>query len=198
MTNLLKSILIVLGLIVVAAPVCAIDEQSTPAADTRGIKHVLYLAVRSDPTSYLRTQSSGELGTAKVVVNVQISTHSRESNFDDVVHATIADFDLVKGSTDREIWRDEKCHHERGFPKITVTGIDGLVTSGQQKNPVAARYRKLGLFLPRDEVLASKRVGNGNDGIGSYIATRTETKQSRLFVDLKLYIMPCVLAPDPT
>jgi len=196
---LLKSILIFLGVIVAAAPVCAIEEQSaSPAADTRGIQHLLYLAVRSDPSSNLRAQGRDEPSTARLVVNVQISAHSRESNFYGVLPVTIGDFDLVKGSTDREIWRDERCHHERGFPKITVTGIDGVVTSGQQKFSVGARYRKLGLFLPRDEVLASKRVGEGSDDIGAYIATRTETKQSRLFVDLKLYTMPCVLTSGPT
>jgi hypothetical protein len=52
----------------------------------------------------------------------------------------------------------------------------------------------LGLFLPRDEVLVSKRLDNGTAKIGSYLATRTETKQSRLLLDLKLYILPCNLA----
>ncbi len=41
--------------------------------------------------------------------------------------------------------------------------------------------------------MASKRLASGSDDVGPFIATRTETKQSRLFVDLKLYILPCDL-----
>jgi hypothetical protein len=64
---------------------------------------------------------------------------------------------------------------------------------GNKRTSVDARWRQLGLFVPRDEVMPSKKLDNGADKIGSYIATRTETKQSRLFVDLKLYILPCDL-----
>lgn len=180
------------------------DEASkTAAANVKGIEHVLYLAVRPDPASPLLRQangqpiSAGQPVTAKFVVSVRISAHSQETNFFGTVPATVAEFDLAKGSKDQPIWRDGKCHHERGFPKISVTGVEGLVTSGQEKHSIAARWRVLGLFLPRDEVLASKRMNSGADNIGSYIATRTETKQSRLLFDLKLYILQCDLAIAP-
>ena len=188
-----KPILAVFGA-VVALSSCAIAEESTGAlaANTRGIEHVLYLAVKSDPTSPLLTQANSQ-HTAKFLVSVRISAHSQEANFFGVLPAAVPEFDLTKGSSDKEIWRDGKCHHERGFPKITVTAVDGLVTSGKEQHTVAARWRTLGLILPRDEVLASKKLDNGADKIGSYIATRTETKQSRLFLDLKLYILPCDL-----
>lgn len=191
---LIWQILSAFGIVIVALG-SATGEELPRAA---GIEHVLFLAVGSDPASQLRTQNNAEPVMAKMTVKVQISAHSQEANFFGVVPATVADFDLIKGSKDQEIWRDGKCHHERGFPKITVTGIEGLVTSGQQKQPIAARWRKLGLFLPGDEVLASKRVGASTDNIGYYIETRTETKKSRLFVDLKLYILPCLLPPGPT
>lgn len=179
---------------IVVASSCAIAEESTGAlaANTRGIEHVLYLAVRSDPTSPLLTKANSQ-PTARFLVSVRISAHSQEANFFGVLPAAVPEFELTKGSNDKEIWRDGKCHHERGFPKITVTAVDGLVTSGQEQHIVAARWRTLGLILPRDEVLASKKLDNGADKIGSYIATRTETKQSRLFLDLKLYILPCDL-----
>ena len=41
--------------------------------------------------------------------------------------------------------------------------------------------------------MAAKRLASGSDDVGQFIATRTETKQSRLFVDLKLYILPCTI-----
>jgi hypothetical protein len=48
--------------------------------------------------------------------------------------------------------------------------------------------------LPGDEVMPSKRLTSGTDDVGPFIATRTETKKSRLLVDLKLYMMPCTLS----
>ena len=87
---------------------------------------MVFLAVGSDPASQLRPRDR-QPATASVTVSVQISAHSQESNFYGVVPAAAADFDLVKGSKDQEIWRDDKCHHERGFPKITVIGIEGAV-----------------------------------------------------------------------
>jgi hypothetical protein len=41
--------------------------------------------------------------------------------------------------------------------------------------------------------MMAKRLASSTDDVGPFIATRTETKQSRLFVDLKLYILPCSL-----
>lgn len=190
---LLKPIFAVLGAAIVIAPVRAVGESE----QRRGIENVLYLAVASDQLSGLQ-DANGESMMAKLTVSVLISAHSQETNFFGLVPAKVPEFDLAKGSQSREIWRDGKCHHERGYPKITVTGIDGLMTSRQDRRPVVARARKLGLFLPSDEVLASRRIGNGTDDIGSYVETRTETKKTRFVVDLKLYILPCNLPPGPT
>ena len=106
---------------------------------------------------------------------------------------TVSDFDPTKGSREQEVWRDAECHHERGFPKMTVVSVDGQITNGQQKLTIAARYRRLGFPLPGDEVMAAKRIDSGADDHGSFVATRTETKQSRLLVDLRLYFAPCDL-----
>ncbi len=180
---------------VLALPTCvaADDSTGTVVANARGIEHVLYLAVRSDPASQLLTQAGGEAVSAKLSVKLRISAHSREANFFGIVPATVSEFDLGKGSADQEVWRDGKCHHERGYPKITVTGVDGSVKSRGQQIPIDARWRQLGLFVPQDEVQISRRMDNGTDKVGFYLATRTETKKSRLFVDLKLYILPCDL-----
>ena len=107
--------------------------------------------------------------------------------------ATVSDFDPIKGSREQEVWKDAQCHHERGFPKISVINVDGSITNAQKSLPIAARFRWLGRLLPGDEVMAAKRLASGSDDVGPFIATRTETKQSRLFVDLKLYILPCTI-----
>jgi hypothetical protein len=198
----LAPILAAFGLIVAAASGRAIAEEApaaakTPTVNPQGIEHVLYLTIRADPASPLLTQANGQPVPARLLVNVRISAHSVETNFFGFVPVTVPEFDLAKGSEDQLIWRDGKCHHERGYPKITVTGVEGLVTSGQEKHSVAARWRMLGLFLPRDEVMASRRMDSGTDNIGQYIASRTETKQSRLLLDQKLYILPCDLGVRP-
>jgi hypothetical protein len=190
----LKPILALAGALAVESS-CAVAEEATGAlaATPRGIEHVLYLAVRSDPASPLLTQASGQAVTAKLTIKLRISAHSQETNFFGSVPATVSEFDLGKGSKDQEVWRDGKCHHERGFPKISVTNIDGLATTGLQRHPINARWRVIGLFLPRDEIMPSRMIGNSKDKIGSFVETRTETKQSRLSVGLKLYVLPCDL-----
>ena len=189
------TVLTTIGVALAAISACATAEPVAGAAGrVDGIEHVLYLTVNADPFSPLLTQSNGEPHQSNLIVSFRISAHSQETNFFGIVHTTVPNFDLAKGSSGQEIWRDGKCHHERGFPKITVTAIDGLVLSGQQKLPVVSRYRQLGLFVPKDEVMPSKRMGSGTDNIGPYLATRTETKQSRLFLNLKLYILSCSLS----
>jgi hypothetical protein len=160
----------------------------------RGIEHVLYLSVKSDPASPLLTEANGKDVSAKVIVTMRISAHSQETSFFGLVPAYVSEFDLAKGSKDQIVWRDGKCHRERGIPKISVTKVEGQATSGQQKHAISARWRIIGMFLPRDEVTTSRRMGEtSTDNIGSYFTMRTETKQSRLLVDLKLYTLHCDL-----
>jgi hypothetical protein len=192
---LLKSILALLGFLVVIAANCAAAQGTSalPGDRMRGIRHVLDLTIKSDSTSQYLPQSSDESPRATLAVIIRISAHSQETNFYGNVRATMSDFDPIKGSREREVWKDAKCHHERGFPKITVLDVDGSITTGKKKRLIYARYRQIGLLLPKDEVMPSKRLSGGIDNIGPFIATRTETKLSRLFVDLKLHILPCDL-----
>ena len=45
--------------------------------------------------------------------------------------------------------------------------------------------------------MASKRIANGTDDKGSFIETRTQTKQSHFFVDMRLYSLSCDLSAGP-
>ena len=184
------------GALIIALPNCVEAQQtsSVPGVGARGIRHVLYLTIKSDPDSRLLQQSKDEPVTATITVKARISAHSQETNFYGDVPATVHDFNPIKGSRAQEIWKDAQCHHERGYPKISIINVDGSIANGQQKHPISARYRWLGRLLPGDEVTASKRLDGGSDDIGPFIATRTETKQSRLLMDLKLYILPCDLS----
>ena len=194
-----KIILALFGALIGALPNCVAAQEtpSMPSATTRGIIHILYLTAKIDDPD-LRRQSSGEPGVATLTVKIRITDHSQETKFFGDVPATVSDFDPIKGSREQEVWKDAECHHERGLPKMTIISVDGQMTTGQQKLTIAARRRALGLLLPKDEVMTAKRVISGTDDRGSFIATRTETKQSRLAVDLKLYLLPCDLQSTRT
>jgi hypothetical protein len=192
---LLVPAVVLTGALILAAPnwAAAQETSSIRGAGEGGIRHILYVTIKSDPNSSVLQQSSDEPITATLTVKTRISAHSQETNFYGDVPATVSDFNPVKGSREQEVWKDAQCHHERGFPKLSVINVDGSITSAQKSLPIAARFRWLGRLLPGDEVMAGKRLASGSDDVGPFIATRTETKQSRLFVDLKLYILPCTI-----
>jgi hypothetical protein len=169
-------------------------SPNTISAPRNGVRNVLKMVIRSDTDAAISQKPSGDAANAKLTVKIRISAHSQESNFFGDVQATASDFDPAKGSTEQEVWRDDRCHHERGFPKTSVIDVDGAITNGQSKQPISARYRWIGLMLPEDEIIPAKRLNGGTDGFGPFIATRTETKLSRLLIDLRLYILPCTLA----
>ena len=195
---LLVSAVVLTGVLIVAGPNWAVAQETSniPHASTRGVRHILYVVIKSDPDSRFLQSSSGELLAATFTVKTRISAHSQETNFYGDVTAIASDFNPVIGSREQEVWKDAKCHHERGFPKISVINVDGSITSGQKKFPIAARFRWLGRLLPEDEVMAGRRLSSGTDAVGPFIITRTQTRQSRLFVDLKLYILPCDLSVE--
>lgn len=174
-----------------AVPVGAQEVFNT---QTSGVRHTLYLAAKIDPKSPILEQPLSDGLTASLTLQVRISAHFQETDFYGVIPVTLSDFDPVKGSDVREIWKDARCHHPRGLPKVTLIAVDGSATNGQNKVPIVARYRRIGRLLPEDEVTASRRLSTGTDTVGPFIATRTETRQSRLLVDMKLYSLPCDLA----
>ena len=140
----------------------------------RGIRHILYLTIKSDPDSGLIRPNSGEPVAATLTIQTRISAHSQESNFYGDVAALVSNFDPSKGSREQEVWRDASCHHERGIPKISVINVDGLIADGQTKFRIAARFRWIGRLLPTDEVMPGKRLFTATDAIGPFIETRTQ------------------------
>ena len=164
-------------------------------AEISGVRDILYVAIKSDADLSVPKQNSNDARSATLTVKIRLSAHSKETNFFGDVPATISNFDPTKGSREQEVWKDATCHHERGgFPKMTVISVDGFIMDGEEKRPIAARYRWMGMLLPGDEVMPAKPLIRGADDIGPFIATHTETKRSRLAVDLKLYMLPCTLS----
>jgi len=183
------------------------------ANDTRsavlGVKHVLYLYIKSDDPDDPDLQTADRTGTqnlqaskdqaskeapkATLRVVVRLSDHSQETSFFGDVPASVANFDLAKGSSEQQIWQDERCHHERGFPRMLVMTVDGTIARGADKQAVEARRRHIGLPIPWDEILMASALRFSADDRGPFIETHTQTKESRLSVVLKMYMLPCEL-----
>jgi hypothetical protein len=151
------------------------------------------MAVRAEPDSPLLKGDSSEQRTATLTVTMRVSAHSREANFFGKVPTIVSGFDLSKGSKEQKVWEDAACHHERGLPKFTVTDVSGAVSSGDSKVAIFARQRILGMLLPGDEVTQSRRIGDGTDDISPFILTRTDTRQSRISVEVRLRTRTCDL-----
>lgn len=197
----MKPILALLGALIVAAPTCVAAQESLSAipATGRGIRHVLYVAIKSDnPDLTGSAHNSPDADAATITVKIRISDHSPETNFFGEVPTTVPHLDLINGSHEQKVWEDAACHHERGFPKMTVVSVNGSMMEGQQKFTVDAHIRRIGLPLPGDEVMEASSLAFGRDGRGSFIETRTETRQSCLSVDLKMYMLPCGLGSTAT
>jgi hypothetical protein len=165
----------------------------------RGVRHVLYLTVKSDDpdlqkadgSDAQKNESAKQTPNATLKVTVRISDHAQETSFFGNVPTTLADFDPAKGSPEQEIWRDARCHRERSFPKMSVVAVDGLIAHGPDKQIVETRPRHIGLPIPVDEVLMASGFQYGTDDRGSFLETRTRTSESHLSVVLKMYILPC-------
>jgi hypothetical protein len=189
------------ALILAASTFAAAQGAATGAPSAvRGVKHVLYLSIKSDdPDLQAAADSAGdrniqaakETPKATLRVVVRVSDHSQETSFFGDVPASVANFDLAKGSPEQQIWQDERCHHERGFPRMPVMTVDGLIAHGSEKQLVEARPRHIGLRIPWDEILMGSALQFSADDRGQFIETRTQTKESRLSVILKMYMLPC-------
>jgi hypothetical protein len=193
------------ALILAASTFAAAQETANSAPPAvRGVKHVLFLSIKSDDPELQpadgagaqdlqasKDQTSKETPKATLRVVVRLSDHSQETNFFGDVPASIANFDLAKGSPEQQIWQDERCHHERGFPRMLVMTVDGTIAHGSEKQAVEARRRHIGLPIPWDEILMASGLQFSADDRGPFIETRTQTKESRLSVVLKMYMLPC-------
>jgi hypothetical protein len=185
----------------------AAQRTNGPQSPPPGVKHVLYLSVKSDDAGLQTADNAGapkdrgskeankETPKATLRIIVRVSDHSEETSFFGDVPISIANFDLAKGSPEQLIWQDERCHHERGFPRTLVMTVDGVIAHGSDKQSdnqlVEARPRHIGRPIPWDEILMASGLQFSTDDRGRFIETRTQTKESHLSVDLKMYLLPC-------
>jgi hypothetical protein len=186
--------------LIVAAYDLAAAQGTTHGQPPRGVRHVLYLTVKSEDPDLQKAdgssagqedESAKETPKATLKLTLRISDHAQETSFFGDVPITAANFDPVKGSPEQKVWQDERCHHERGFPRVLLMAVDGLITHGSDKQLVEARPRHIGLPVPWDEIMMASGLQFSADDRGPFIETRTQTKESHLSVVLKIYMLPC-------
>jgi hypothetical protein len=157
---------------------------------TSGIRFRLVASIKADP-KYAKQNYDGAIGSLAAMV--RISAHATESQFFGVAFDKASDFSVVNGSAEQMIWEETKCHQRRGLPKETVMSMDGSIATDKAKTNIHARVRHIGLPLPSDEITQGRRLPAGVDNTGPFIAYRSQTVMSHLFVDVKIYTFNCEL-----
>ena len=103
------------------------------------------------------------------------------------------DTDLLQPAPEKTIWQAGKCHRNRGWPKVTVIGIEGEMFDGQMNAKVAAVPRHIGKLMPADEIIVAKRSPSTSGSLINEWAIRAQTKASRVIFDLRLTALRCDL-----
>ena len=160
-------------------------------AQTNGIRFKVAASLSSDLASAYAAQHYGS-PKASLWVDIRISSEAKGSRFYGVVAKKFSNV-LTARSAEQTYWQDARCHQRRGFPKTTVTSINGsIVTDDARKIRVYARTRQLGLPLPADEITPGRRISLGANR-NVILAYRSRTKSSHLLVDVKIYAFNCNL-----
>ncbi|HEY5504950.1 MAG TPA: hypothetical protein VIK28_07310 [Sedimentisphaerales bacterium] len=157
-----------------------------------GVKFQIKASIKADTASPY-SKHDDDQNTASLAVKIRISAHATESQYFGEVSKSFPNFKPDEGSDEKLFWQDDTCHQRRGLPKTTVTTIDGTIAGEKGKVSINALPRHLGMLLPSDEISAGKRLPDGADKNGNFIAYRSQTKLSRLFVDVKVYVIDCDL-----
>jgi hypothetical protein len=161
---------------------------AAPAIESDGVKFRMVGSAYLDPPPRKST-------ALNVVVDVmfQISAHAREQNFYGRVTKRFQAFSGEFAPPEQLIWEETSCHQRRGLPKLNVMSIKGSAAEGEQVTKIAARPRHLGKLLPEDEITPSVGLRSGSDERGRYFTYRAATTRSRLFIDVKIYMIDCAL-----
>lgn len=180
------------------SPLRAKDEaKPVSAAGQRGTRFEIAASVKADPASqYVKQVYDGS--RASLTVKIRISAHAAEADFFGEVSERFEGFALNEGAPERRIWREDKCHQKRGLPKMTVTAIDGTITTQKGPMQVEARPRILGLRLPQDEISQETRLSSGAADPNLAMTYRLKTRLSHLLVDIRLFAFDCNLPAGGT
>jgi hypothetical protein len=186
-------VLAAIGLSGVATATAA-DPTPRDFAAEPGLQHEIHLAVMTVPASRGSGASPSETHE-KLTVVLFFADHARQSHFSGGISAEFSDFDAQKNIGPRKVWAADKCHQNRGIPKLRVIGLYGFIEKNGNRVEVFAEPRRLGRQLPDDEIVETGALADGTDSIGHFKLIKAETKRSELLVEAKLYDFPCRLEP---
>jgi len=122
------------GALIVAVPDCVAAQEtpSIPSATLRGIRHILYLTIKSDdPDLRVLQPRIGEPDAATLTVKIRIADHSQETKFFGDVPARCPILIRLKARATRKFGKMPNAI--TSLPKMTIMSVDGHVTTGQQK-----------------------------------------------------------------
>lgn len=162
------------------------EAETNAVLKPRQVKHLLNVSVAAAP-GYVHSKDS----KATLSVVIRISDHALDSHFYGGVIATFSDVSLTDSAPEKRVWEDRTCHQYRGVPKVAVVGVDGSLTDAGKTILISARPRHIGKRVPADEVSAGVPLPGGVDESGPFRLIRSETKQTRIALTLRLYSLGC-------
>ena len=166
------------------------NAQDNRSATSRGVRHVLKVSlVLPDKSVPLKEPTSKP--EMKLRMSVRISDHAPDADFFGVVTADFTGSDLLPPGGEKTVWQARKCHQDRGWPKVTVVGIEGEIFDGQMTAKVSAVPRHIGKLMPADEIIVTKR--SSTTSVFNEWAIRAQAKASKVTFDLRLKALQCDL-----
>lgn len=165
------------------------NAQSDRTAASRGVRHVLKASLALPDKSPLLKEPTSK-PEMNLRMSVRISDHAPDADFFGVVTVEFTGSDLPPPGVEKTVWQAGKCHQDRGWPKITVIGIEGTVSDGEAKTSIAGIPRHIGKLIPADEIVVTKRLPRANSNFDG-LEIRAETKATRLVLDLRLTAVRC-------
>jgi hypothetical protein len=160
-----------------------------------GIRHAIIASIEADQDA-ASAKGDVEARSATVDILVRVLNYASDYRFYGVVDGKFAGFDPGQGAAAREIWADQKCHENRGFPRIWVLAINGRITQGATSIDIAARPRHVGELVPNDEIVIQKDRKMEFVDPNQNLVTLARTTASRLSVELTLRSTKCRINGD--
>ncbi len=161
-----------------------------------GVRHAIIASV--EPT---KDQDSAAVKqdvvsrNATIDIKIRVLSYASDYRFYGVVDSKFSDFDPDSGAAAQEIWAEQKCHQDRGLPKIWVLAINGKITRGEKAFDIAARPRQVGVSVPEDEIVTQRdRNVVGLTDPNQNLVTVAKTTESLLSVKLNLKSAKCRLS----
>ena len=133
---------------------------------------------------------------ATMRISVRILDYSADARFYGVVQGNFSEFDPGKGAAAQEIWADQKCHRNRGLPRIWVLSINEKIEQSGTIFNISARPRHIGQRLPLDEIIVQNIPNVGVSDTVQSLVMRAKPKNGWLGVKLSIKSTVCRLNQD--